>query len=69
MALGQQCYYGRNDYTNRKLIALHESYRQVLPDSLGHLISFVAAYATPFLATSHNQLTATHLVVFIAIIN
>ena len=68
MARGQQCYYGHNDCTNRKLTALHESYRQGLPDSLGHLIWFVAAYATPFLATFHSQFTATQLVVFIVII-
>ena len=54
MAQGQQCYYGHNDCTNRKLTALHESYRQGLLDSLGHLIWFVAAYATPFLATFHS---------------
>jgi len=68
MVPGQQCYYGRNDCTNRKLTALHESYRQGLLDSLGHLILFVAAYATPFSATFHNQLTATHLVVLTAVL-
>ena len=36
---------------------------------LGHLIWFVAAYATPFLATFHSQFTATHLVVFIVVIS
>ena len=69
MAQGQQCYYGHNDCTNRKLTALHESYRQGLPDSLRHLILFVAACAIPLLATFQNQLTATHLVVFTAILN
>ena len=67
MAMGQQCYYGRNDCTNRKLTVLHESYRRGLPDSLGHLILFVAAYATPSLATFHNELKATHLVAFVAV--
>ena len=69
MAQGQQCYYGHNDCTNRKLTALHESYRQGLPDSLGHLIWFVAIYSAPFLATFHNQLAETHLVAFTAVLN
>ena len=69
MALGQWCYYGRNDYTSRKLTALHESYRQGLLGFLGHLIWFVAAYSAPFLATFHNQLAKTHLVVFTAVLN
>ena len=69
MAQGQQCYYGHNDCTSRKLTALHESYRQGLLDSLGHLIWFVAAYATPFLAPFHRQFIATHLVVFIVVIS
>ena len=69
MALDRLCYYGRSDCTNKKLIVLHELYRQGLPDSLVRLICSVAVYAIPSLATFQNQLTATHLVMFIAILD
>ena len=69
MVLDQPCYYDRSDCTSRKLTAPHESYRQGLLDSSDHLILFVAAYATPSLVTFHTQLTATHLVMCIAVLS